>query len=115
MTKVPKNGSHTHFVKILTWYSVSDNTIGSSAGCAECLSHSLKYFFGEDEIKYILYGTMTHSGGGGTRYLLYRELNCLEITASDDIFLVGFCTLCFMRGNINTELGGIFVQRRQLN
>lgn len=71
------------------------DTIGNSAGCAKGLSHSLKRFFGEDEIKYTIYCTMTDSGGGGTGHLLYQELEFLEITVPDRIFWLHF-VLCIV-------------------
>ena len=75
--KGAKKGAHTHFVKIISWYSKtdacvksfnldSDDSDGSSEDCAKAVRHALVKLFGLENVDNILSGQMTNSGGGGT-------------------------------------------------
>ena len=97
-------GSHTHFVKIISWYSTkskriktfcldTDDSDGSSSDCANAIRHALIKIFGRDNVDFILQGQMTDSGGGGTGLSFHRNLQNQGITTNNANYLVGYCTL----------------------
>lgn len=102
--KGAKKGDHTHFVKLLSWYSRRDDRIktfmidtddsdGHSDKCAMAIKHSLVKMFGEENVENILHGQMTDSGGGGTGNSFHRELSALSLTRSEENYVQAFCTL----------------------
>ena len=108
-------GSHTHFVKIISWYSTkskriktfcldTDDSDGSSSDCANAIRHALIKIFGRDNVDFILQGQMTDSGGGGTGLSFHRTLQNQGITTNDANYLVGYCTLHCIQLTLSTPV-----------
>ena len=102
--KGAKKGTHTHFGKIIYWYSKTDDRVksfnidlddsdGSSEDCAKAVRHALVKLFGPENVDNIFSGQMTDSGGGVTGKSVQRELAEINVTAMPDIYFVGYCTL----------------------
>jgi hypothetical protein len=101
--KGAKKTTHTHFVKILAWYSKSQQKIktfnldcdyseSSSEGCSKGVLHSIQNFFGEGEYENCLFGQITDSGGGGTGRSFHKELRARELCCPPNIYQTAHCT-----------------------